>query len=411
MKSRTSSSSSTINTQGIRCCGRYIESTAGSRTHPRARDCRSFGCARSVSALTPAGLHSTFEGPADRVERGVGSLHPNHPNTADVPACPRRAQEDSSQCAPPIARRAHGPVRRLGHAGRILRASPTSTWPSGPAPVCSTSATWGRSRSPGADALAAVQHITSNDAAKLAVHQIQYSALTTPQGTFVDDVLTYKLADEHFMLVVNASNIMKDFNWITEQIAGLGDAVAVNTSSRYALLALQGPAARDVLQTLTGVNLSELKYYWFTTGEVASVRCTISRTGYTGEDGFEVFVPPASAERVWDAILSRGAGRRRGSGRARRARHAPARSGDAPLRQRHGRDHDRRRGGSRVDCRLEEDRVPRLRRAEAAEGRGRAAQACRVRDARPRHRAAWLRRLCRRRQRRVSSRAAPRPRF
>ena len=158
----------------------------------------------------------------------------------------------------------------------------------------------------GADALAAVQHITSNDASRLAVHQIQYSALTTAAGTFVDDVLTYKLADEHFMLVVNASNIMKDYNWITEQIAGRGDVVAVNTSSRHALLALQGPGARDVLQTLTGVDLADIKYYWFTTGEVASVRCTISRTGYTGEDGFEVFAPPASAERVWDAILQAG---------------------------------------------------------------------------------------------------------
>ena len=158
----------------------------------------------------------------------------------------------------------------------------------------------------GRDALAAVQHITSNDAARLAVHQIQYSALTTPQGTFVDDVLTYKLTDEHFMLVVNASNIMKDFKWIIEQISGFGDAVAVNSSSRNALLALQGPAARDVLQTLTGVNLADIKYYWFTTGEVASVLCTISRTGYTGEDGFEVFMAPTAAERVWDALLNAG---------------------------------------------------------------------------------------------------------
>ncbi len=118
--------------------------------------------------------------------------------------------------------------------------------------------------------------------------------------------MTYKLSDEHFMLVVNASNIMKDFNWITEQVKGIGDAVAVNTSSRYALMALQGPAARDVLQSLTGANLSDVKYYWFTTGEVANVMCTISRTGYTGEDGFEVFVPPAQAERVWDAILQAG---------------------------------------------------------------------------------------------------------
>jgi aminomethyltransferase len=160
----------------------------------------------------------------------------------------------------------------------------------------------------GGDALAAVQHITSNDAGKLALQQIQYSALTTPQGTFVDDVLTYKLAEGHYMLVVNASNIIKDTKWIAGQIAGYGDAAVVNTSSRYALLALQGPAARDVLQTLTGVDLAGIKYYWFTTGEVASVRCTISRTGYTGEDGFEVFVPPASAERVWDAITSAGKG-------------------------------------------------------------------------------------------------------
>jgi len=160
----------------------------------------------------------------------------------------------------------------------------------------------------GRDALEAVQHITSNDAAKLAIGQIQYSALTTPQGTFVDDVLVYKLTDEHFMLVVNASNIIKDFNWIAEHVAGQGDAAAVNTSSRYALLALQGPAARDVLQSLTGVNLEPIKYYWFTTGEVAGVRCTISRTGYTGEDGFEVFAPPASADRVWNAILEAGKG-------------------------------------------------------------------------------------------------------
>jgi aminomethyltransferase len=158
----------------------------------------------------------------------------------------------------------------------------------------------------GADALAAVQHVTTNDASRLAVGQAQYSALTTPVGTFVDDVLTYRLADDHFMLVVNASNIIKDFNWITGHIAGVGDAVAVNTSSRYALIALQGPAAREVLQGLTGVSLADIKYYWFTTGEVAGVAGTISRTGYTGEDGFEVFVPPASAERVWDAILHAG---------------------------------------------------------------------------------------------------------
>jgi aminomethyltransferase len=108
------------------------------------------------------------------------------------------------------------------------------------------------------------------------------------------------------MLVVNAGNIIKDFHWIASRVGAAGDAVAVNTSSRYALLALQGPVARDVLQQLTGAPLEDVKYYSFTTGEVAGVAGTISRTGYTGEDGFEVFVPPAAAERVWDAILRAG---------------------------------------------------------------------------------------------------------
>jgi aminomethyltransferase len=159
----------------------------------------------------------------------------------------------------------------------------------------------------GRDALAAVQHITTNDVSRLAIGQAHYSALPTPEGTFVDDVLTYRLADDHYMLVVNAANIVKDFNWIASHLTGFGDAAAVNTSSRYALIAVQGPLAREVLQPLTGIDLGGIKYYWFTTGEVAGVRVTVSRTGYTGEDGYEIFVPPAQAERVWDAVL--GAGR------------------------------------------------------------------------------------------------------
>ena len=159
----------------------------------------------------------------------------------------------------------------------------------------------------GADALAAVQKISSNDASRLAIGQIHYSALTTPEGTFVDDLLVYRLADDHFLLVVNASNIEKDFAWIRSQVQAFADAPAVNTSSRYALLALQGPAAAEVLQALTAVPLAEIKYYWFAPGEVAGVRGTISRTGYTGEDGFEVFVPPAQAPHVWQAILRAGA--------------------------------------------------------------------------------------------------------
>jgi len=158
----------------------------------------------------------------------------------------------------------------------------------------------------GRDALAALQHLTSNDVSKLQIGQAQYSALTTPQGTFVDDLLVYRLADDHFLLVVNASNIEKDHAWIAGGIPSGLDAVAVNTSSRYALIAVQGPAAREVLQPLTGVELASIRYYWFATGEVAGVRATVSRTGYTGEDGFEVFVAPQYAERVWDALLEAG---------------------------------------------------------------------------------------------------------
>jgi aminomethyltransferase len=158
----------------------------------------------------------------------------------------------------------------------------------------------------GKDALAAVQRISSNDASKLAVGQAQYAGLLTPKGTFVDDLLVYRLAPAHFLLVVNAGNIAADYAWIAEQIKPAGDAVAVDSSSRYALLAVQGPKALDMLQPLTGVDLASLKYYWFAHGEIANVRGTISRTGYTGEDGFEVFVPPQSADRVWQAILESG---------------------------------------------------------------------------------------------------------
>jgi aminomethyltransferase len=158
----------------------------------------------------------------------------------------------------------------------------------------------------GKDALAAVQRISSNDASKLQVGQAQYSGLLTPQGTFVDDLLVYRLAPAHFLLVVNAGNIPNDYAWIAEHIKNVGDAVAVDASSRYALLAVQGPRALEILQPLTGVDLAGMKYYWFAHGEVASVRATVSRTGYTGEDGFEVFVPPQSADRVWQAILDSG---------------------------------------------------------------------------------------------------------
>ncbi|MEZ5285496.1 MAG: glycine cleavage system aminomethyltransferase GcvT [Vicinamibacterales bacterium] len=159
----------------------------------------------------------------------------------------------------------------------------------------------------GPGALDAVQHITSNDAAKLQVGQIQYSALTTPEGTFVDDLLVYRLGPSHYLLVINAANIDKDVAWITARAAEAVPGIAVvNSSDRYALIALQGPRAQEILQPLTGVDLAGMKYYWFANGEVAGVRATVSRTGYTGEDGFEIMVPAAMGARVWDALLAAG---------------------------------------------------------------------------------------------------------
>ena len=158
----------------------------------------------------------------------------------------------------------------------------------------------------GRDALAAVQRICCNDASKLRIGQAQYSALLTPQGTFVDDLLVYRLAQAHFLLVVNASRIAEDYAHISAHIASAGDAIAVDTSSRYALIAVQGPQALGVVQGLTAVDLSALQYYWFAHGEVAGIRAMISRTGYTGEDGFELFVPPHSADRLWLALFEAG---------------------------------------------------------------------------------------------------------
>ena len=159
----------------------------------------------------------------------------------------------------------------------------------------------------GKGALEAVQHITTNDASKLQVGQIQYSGLTTPDGTFVDDLLVYRFGPSHFLLVINAGNIDKDYAWIAARAKeAVPDIAIVNSSDRYALIAVQGPKAQEILQTLTAIDLPAIKYYWFAHGEIAGVRGTVSRTGYTGEDGFEVMVPPAMAARVWDALLQAG---------------------------------------------------------------------------------------------------------
>src|SRR5918995_4138201 len=159
----------------------------------------------------------------------------------------------------------------------------------------------------GKGALEAVQHITCNDAAKLQVGQIHYSGLTTPEGTFVDDLLVYRFGPSHYLLVINAGNIEKDYAWIVARTKeAVPDVALVNSSDRYALIAVQGPKAQDILQTLTAIDLPAIKYYWFAHGEIAGVRGTVSRTGYTGENGFEVMVPPAMAAKVWEALLQAG---------------------------------------------------------------------------------------------------------
>ena len=157
----------------------------------------------------------------------------------------------------------------------------------------------------GPQALQLVQHISSNDASKLNLGQAHYSGLLYPTGTFVDDLLVHKLSDEHFLLCINASNTEKDFDWMTSNTRQF-EAEVANTSANYTQLALQGPKALATLQPLSDVDLSALKYYWFTHGQVDGVPALIARTGYTGEDGFEIYFDPNESERIWDKLLETG---------------------------------------------------------------------------------------------------------
>lgn len=156
----------------------------------------------------------------------------------------------------------------------------------------------------GAEALQLIQHVTSNDAGRLNLDQAQYSGLMTAQGTFVDDLLVHKFTDEHYWLVVNASNCEKDFNYIREQ--NQFHAQVDNISDGYTQLALQGPATLRILQPLTSIALAPIKYYWFAIGKVLGVECIIARTGYTGEDGFELYFDPEHSEKVWTGLLEAG---------------------------------------------------------------------------------------------------------
>jgi aminomethyltransferase len=160
----------------------------------------------------------------------------------------------------------------------------------------------------GPGALAAVQHISMNDASRLALGQAQYSALLYPQGTFVDDVIVHRLGEDEYLLVINAGTREKDFSWVRENTRQF-DCAVENLSDDFTQIAIQGPKGVDVLQKLTDRDLSAVKFYWVTRGTVCGLKNVLmGRTGYTAEDGFEIYVPAdeATSARVWYEILEAG---------------------------------------------------------------------------------------------------------
>ncbi len=160
----------------------------------------------------------------------------------------------------------------------------------------------------GRQALDAVQHISINDAGKLAIGQAQYSAMLYPQGTFVDDMIVHKMADDDYLIVINAGTREKDVNWVRQNTSQF-DCRVEDLGDAFTQIAIQGPRGVDLLQKLTDADLSKVKFYWFTHGTVCGLKNTlIARTGYTAEDGFEIYVPPdeATSARVWKDVLEAG---------------------------------------------------------------------------------------------------------
>jgi aminomethyltransferase len=160
----------------------------------------------------------------------------------------------------------------------------------------------------GPEALAAIQRMTMNDASKLSIGQCQYSALLYPEGTFVDDVIVHRLGENDYLLVINAGTREKDVNWVTGQADGFNCQVE-NLSDNFTQIAIQGPNGVKVLQKLTDADLSQVKFYWFTHGTVCGLKnILIARTGYTAEDGFEIYVPTdeTTSARVWNEIMEAG---------------------------------------------------------------------------------------------------------
>jgi aminomethyltransferase len=157
----------------------------------------------------------------------------------------------------------------------------------------------------GPAAIPFVTYVTSNDVAALADGQVHYSAILTEQGTFVDDCLVYRYAADHLMMVVNGSNKDKDLAHISQYV-GRFDCTLTDVSDDIGLLAVQGPKAQAILQALTPAALDDIKYYWFTETTVAGIPMTLSRTGYTGEDGFELYHDVAHSARLWEALMATG---------------------------------------------------------------------------------------------------------
>jgi aminomethyltransferase len=162
----------------------------------------------------------------------------------------------------------------------------------------------------GPNSLAAVQKLMMNDASKLQTGQAHYSAMLYENGTFVDDVVLHKLGDNDFLIVINAGTREKDVQWVRKVLGGMGGVHVTDVSDYYTQLAIQGPKAQATLAKLTGVDLSAIKNYWFTWGQVCGVHnVLIARTGYTGEDGFEIYIPAdePTSSRVWAEVLAAGA--------------------------------------------------------------------------------------------------------
>ncbi len=157
----------------------------------------------------------------------------------------------------------------------------------------------------GKDATPALQYLTTNDVSALKDGQIQYTALINPQGGFVDDVLLHRFDENHYFFCVNASNRQKDFDWIRAHLKG--DVLAEDRSQQYAQIALQGPCSTAILQPVSESDLAAIRYYWFVQTKVFGREVLLARTGYTGEDGFEIYCAPEFAVAIWEELLHRGA--------------------------------------------------------------------------------------------------------